>query len=300
MIEITVSRKNSIVVDSPVLFAAGVVGFDGTPYRKILALDKFGALVTTPVTLTPRFPANGPRVVPLTSGLLLHTGLPNPGVRRTVQEYEASWKRSILPIIMHLVATSADDVEQMARVVDGCPEIDGIEIGLHDQVTIREMRAIISAAKNASDLPILARLPLYSSLTLAEPAQDSGIDALVIAAPPRGTERDQQAGRLVGGRLYGPWLKAQTLRIVGRVVQYTEVPIIASGGIHSADDARDFITAGATAVQLDSIVWINPKEAEVIARNLGGSELTRTSGALADEWQPGMSTTQRMRQQAPP
>jgi len=300
MIEITASSKNSVVVNAPVLFAAGAAGYDGQAYRKLLALDKFGALVTNPVTLAPRFPASGVRVVEVPAGVLLHTGLPNPGIRRVIQNHEAAWKRSILPVILHLVATTPAEVEQMAAIADQCDALAGLELGLHDEITQRELRDVLRAAKSSSDLPILVRLPLYNALLLGEIAQDSGADALVVAAPPRGTERAPHAGRLVGGRLYGAWLKAQVLRVLGRVVQYAEVPVIASGGIHTPEDARDFITAGARAVQLDSIVWINPKMAEVIARNLGGTELTRTAGALADEWEPGMGETMKMQRQAPP
>jgi dihydroorotate dehydrogenase (NAD+) catalytic subunit len=300
MIEITAPRKNAIVVETPVLFAAGFAGYDGSPYRKLLALDKFGALVTTPVSLTPRSPANGPRVVPLPAGILMHTGLANAGIERTINKYEANWKRSVLPIIVHLIASSPESVEQCALMLDKTQHVSGIELGLYDQITMRELRDMLKAAQNSTDLPILVRLPLYDALTLGEVAQASGADALVVSSPPRGTERDPKAGRLVGGRLYGPWLKAQTLRAIGRVAQYADVPIIGCGGIHNPDDARDFISAGATAVQLDTIVWINPKMAEVIARNLGGAELTRTAGALADEWEPGIGDTQRMRQRGQP
>ena len=300
MIEITAPRKNAIVVETPVLFAAGFAGFDGSPYRKLLALDKFGALVTTPVSASPRNPANGPRVVPIPGGILMHTGLANAGVQRTINKYEASWRRSVLPIIVHVIATSPEAVEQCALMIDQSSEVAGIELGLNDQITYRELRDILKAAQNSTDLPILARLPLYEALPLGEVAQSTGVDALVVASPPRGTERDPKAGRLVGGRLYGPWLKAQALRAIGRVAQYADVPVIGCGGIHNPDDARDFISAGATAVQLDTIVWTNPKMAEIIARNLGGAELTRTAGALADEWEPGIGETQRMMQRGQP
>lgn len=300
MIEITLSGKRSVVVNTPVLFAAGTVGYDAQPYRKLLTLDKFGALVTNPVTLAPRFPAHGSRVVGMPSGFLLHTGLPNPGIRRVMQTYQASWQRSVLPIIMHIAPSSPDEAEQLAVIAEESPAVVGLELGLHDQITQRELRDMLRAIKHVCDLPVMVRLPLYNALLLGEIAQDSGADALVIAAPPRGTERDPKAGRLVGGRLYGSWLKAQVLRVLGRVVQYAEVPVIGSGGIHTPDDARDFITAGARAIQLDSIVWVNPRMAEVIARNLGGLELTRTAGALADEWEPGMGETMRMQQNMPP
>ena len=78
-------------------------------------------------------------------------------------------------------------------------------------------------------------------------------------------------------------------------VRPTPRAVIACGGIHTPDDARDFLEAGAKAVQLDSVVWIRPDLVEIIARNLGGIEMTRMAGALADEWQPGLSATAALR-----
>jgi dihydroorotate dehydrogenase len=128
-------------------------------------------------------------------------------------------------------------------------------------------------------------------VTLARAAESAGAGGVVVAAPPRGTARDPESGKLVGGRVYGPWLKAQALRAVGQVAGIVSVPVIGCGGVHSPDDARDFIEAGAVAVQVDTATWTQPRLLEIIARNLGGLELTRATGALADEWQPGMGET---------
>lgn len=285
MFEITSPHKNPIVVESPILLGAGAAGFDGAPYRKMMALDKFGALFTSPVTFKPRAPANGPRVVPLDAGLLLHTGLPNPGTRRVIRDYQGGWARSVLPIIVHVAASDPEEVAQSLRALDACREISGIELGLHDLAVEREVQEIMRAAKQNTDLPILVRLPLYNALELSEVAQRNEANALVVAGPPRGTERDQRLGRLVGGRTYGPWLKAQTLRVAGQVVQYASIPVIGNGGVHSVNDARDFLIAGVVAVQLDSVVWIAPKQAEAIADAFAGVEQTRTSKVVSQEWE---------------
>jgi dihydroorotate dehydrogenase len=67
------------------------------------------------------------------------------------------------------------------------------------------------------------------------------------------------------------------------------VPIIGAGGIHSPEDARDYLEAGARAVQVDSVTWVEPRMLEIIARDLGGLTVTRALDALGDEWYPGMS-----------
>jgi imidazole glycerol phosphate synthase subunit HisF len=67
--------------------------------------------------------------------------------------------------------------------------------------------------------------------------------------------------------------------------------VIGAGGVHNPDDARDFIEAGAVAVQVDTVAWVRPEMVDIIARNLGGLELTRPVDALPDEWRPGLGET---------
>ncbi|MBN1202936.1 MAG: hypothetical protein JXJ20_13890 [Anaerolineae bacterium] len=305
MIELTHTGKNPLVIENPVMPAAGIFGYDGSAYHDLIDQAKLGAIVTNPVTWKPRHVARGPRVVPLPSGVLVHTGLPNPGLRRVVKTYAKCWARCPVPVIVHVAATTPDDVARCADVLDRCESVAGIELGLHDQASHRDIQLILQAAADNTQLPLLVRLPLFNAVFLAEAAQDAGAGALVVAAPPRGTTRDPDSGQLVGGRLYGPWLMAQTLRAVGQVAQVARVPVIGSGGIHSPDDARDFLEAGAVAVQIDTLAWTQPHMVEVIARNLGGLELTRAVGALSDEWQPGIGKTtllerDRERSQRPP
>ena len=294
MIELTRSGKTALVIENPVMPASGTFGFDGAGYRDLIDLTKLGAIVTNPVTSKPRQVAHGPRVVPLPSGVLVHTGLPNPGVSRVIKQYGARWAHSLAPVIVHVVATTAADVAHCLTALDRCEGVAGIELGLHDQATPQDIAQILRAAQDSTQLSLLVRVPLYNAVTAARAAQDSGAGGLVVAAPPRGTARDPETGQLVGGRVYGPWLKAQALRAVGQVAQMAGVPVVGSGGIHSADDARDFLEAGAVAVQVDTVIWAQPHALEVIARNLGGLELTRAAGALADEWEPGMGQTMWM------
>lgn len=303
MIELTRSGKTPLVVENPVMPASGTFGFDGAAYRDLIDLTKIGAIVTNPVTWRPRHAAHGPRVVPLPSGVLVHTGLPNPGISRLIKHYGSRWARSLAPVIVHVVATNPAEVAHCAGALERCEGVSGIELGLHDQAVPEEIAQILKAALESTQLPLLVCVPLYSAVESARAAQEAGAGGLVVAAAPRGTARDPETGRLVGGRVYGPWLKPQALRAVGQVARMATVPVIGSGGIHSPDDARDFIEAGASAVQIDTVTWTNPHMLEVIARNLGGLELTRAAGELADEWEPGMGQTMKMAKQsrfAPP
>lgn len=298
MIQLTRTGKNPLVIENPVIAAAGMVGFDGAAFRDLVDWTKVGALVTSPVTWRSRHVAHGPRVVPLPSGVLVHTGLPNPGISRVIRDYAARWSRALAPVIVHVAVTTPADVEHCLVALDRCDGLAGIELGLHDQAAPADIARLLKIAQASTQLPLLVRVPLYNAVECALAAQDAGADGLVVAAPPRGTARDPDSGQLVGGRVYGPWLSAQALRAVGQVMQVAQIPITGAGGIHTAAEARSFIEAGAVAVQIDTLIWRHPHALEVIARNLGGLELTRAAGALADEWEPGMGQTMWMQRHA--
>jgi dihydroorotate dehydrogenase (NAD+) catalytic subunit len=291
-VEITRPGKNSLILETPVMPAAGTVGF-GDVYRDLIQFEKLGALVTNPVTYSPWLPATGTRVVPLDAGMLLHTGLPNPGLSKVLGKYRAAWSALPLPVILHLVASSVEHVRKSASRLDAENAVDAIELGLSDDISWREAETFVKAAVGATEKPVLVRLSLQDAYEIAQAVADAGAGALVVAAPPRGTARDPHSGRLVSGRVYGPLVKPMVLRVVGQLVSRVDVPIIGAGGIHSPQDARDFIDAGARAVQVDTLTWVQPKMLEVIARDLGGWVVTRASGAMADEWHPGMGDTER-------
>lgn len=291
-IEIARPGKTSLLVNTPVLPAAGTVGF-GDRYRSLIDFDKLGAIVTNPATIEPWRPATGTRVISLDAGVLIHTGLPNPGLTKVISRNRRAWASLPIPVILHLVATTVSQIRRAVELIDDVDEIAAVELGLRDD--IHEADAVNLVAEAARlEKPLLARLPFYEAYQLALPIADAGADALVLTAPPRGTARDRHTGRLVSGRLYGPLIKPMILRLVGRLRRQllAELPIIASGGVHSPQDARDYIEAGAVAVQVDTATWAQPKMLERVARDLGGWIATRQRDALPDEWHPDMSHTE--------
>ena len=111
-IPLTRPGKNSLIVETPVMPAAGVFGF-GEQYRDLVDLDKLGAIVTNPVTYAPWSPATGTRVVPLDAGVLVHTGLPNPGLSKVLTQHRATWEeaRAIVP------SEEAGEIERHAAAI---------------------------------------------------------------------------------------------------------------------------------------------------------------------------------------
>lgn len=291
-IEIARPGKYSLIVSTPVMPAAGTVGF-GDRYKALLDFEKLGAIVTNPATVEPWRPASGARVIPLDAGVLVHTGLPNPGLAKVIRQNRRAWANLPIPVILHLVGTSARQMKRAIALIDEADEIAAVELGLRDDIAQADAVALVTEAARM-EKPLLARLPFYDCFDLAMPIAEAGADALVLTAPPRGVARDPHTGRLVSGRVYGPLIKPMILRLVGRLRRQipAELPIIASGGVHSPQDARDYIDAGAIAVQVDTATWAQPKMLERVARDLGGWIATRQKDALADEWHPDMTHTE--------
>ncbi|MDX2162983.1 MAG: HisA/HisF-related TIM barrel protein [bacterium] len=290
-INITNSSKGALTLENPVMPAAGIFGY-GDEYRDIVQIDKLGAVVTNPVTLSPWSPAAGTRVVPLRGGVLVHTGLPNPGLNKVINAHRGLWSRSPVPVIVHLVVASADEARRCAERMEAEDCIAGVELGIADDIDGEEAARQVAAFVETSEKPLIVRVPFASPLDLAWSLVDAGAGGVVVSAPPRGTARDS-AGRLVAGRIYGMLVKPLVLRLVGQMARRLNAPVIGAGGIHNPQDARDYLEAGAVAVQVDSVTWTQPKMLELIARDLGGLVITQPTGALDDEWFPGMGETER-------
>jgi len=187
------------------------------------------------------------------------------------------------------------------RVADDVACIAAIELGLQDDLPWDQAEELVEAATQNTEKPVIVRLPLYDAFAIAEACAGAGAGALVVAAPPRGVARDPRSGRLVKGRVYSPTVKPMSLRVVGALCnRIQDVPIIGAGGIHTPQDARDYLEAGAVAVQIDSVVWIKPQMIERIARDLSGNLVTRASDALPDEWHPDMGDTIAGQRRTPP
>lgn len=292
MIQITKTGKHSLIVNSPVMAASGTMGMINT-YSNLINTEKLGAYITNPITYEPWSPATGTRVVPLDAGVLVHTGLPNAGLRRTIKEFHHAWGASPAPVIVHLVATTEAHIRKGMQLLDQVESVAAIELGLDDDITWQDAETFVRAATTEAEKPVLVRLPAYDAYEIAGACADAGADALVVAAPPRGTARDPRSGKLVSGRVYGPLVKPMILRIVGVLARrIQDVPIIGAGGIHTTQDARDYLDAGAKAVQVDSVTWVQPSMLERIARDLGGSLVTRATDAFPDEWNPDMGDTE--------
>ena len=151
--------------------AAGTVGF-GDRYRALLDYEKLGALVTNPTTIDPWRPATGTRIISLDAGVLVHTGLPNPGLAKVISQYRRTWASLPIPVIVHLVGTSLSQMKQAVSLIDDADEIAAVEFGLGDDIDESDAVDLVTEASRM-EKPLLARLPFYECQQLALPDRRS-------------------------------------------------------------------------------------------------------------------------------
>ena len=270
-VDLAPSHKVGLTLANPVMPAAGCFGF-GTGYARLVEVEALGALVVGPLTARPRRGAEPPRTLPIPGGVLLHTGLANPGLAAALRRYARAWARSPVPVVVHVAGVGPEEAASCCERLARLEAIAGVELGLPDTVTLDDAAAIIRAARAATGQPLIVRLPLAQADALGEAAVAAGADALTVAAPPRGSVWHAPHGRFVSGRLYGPFVLPLALSALRHVAQRVSVPLIGCGGIHSARDAQAFLRAGATAIQVDSALWRDPACLARIARSLSPAD----------------------------
>jgi dihydroorotate dehydrogenase (NAD+) catalytic subunit len=255
-IELAPNHKRGLTLVNPLMLASASV-----------TEARVGAIVTLPLTLHARGGGAPPRVLEIPGGCLLRTGAANPGLEKTLRDSRRAWSRagSSTPIIFALAAQGARDWPAMAARLERVEGVGGIELQLNPALDAAEA---IRAARAATELPLLAKLDLDNAVVIAADCVAAGANTLVIGRAPRGMAMVE--GKAWYGRLFGPASKPITLRVMAEVAALKlDAPLVACGGIHSADDVLDFLAAGACAVEIDSAAWIDPSLVKRIAEELG-------------------------------
>ena len=253
--------KRDLYFSKPLMNAAGSLGFF-PDFRSLGDFGSLGAFVTNPFSLRPRLPTSQPAVIEYPGGFLLHTGLPNPGLRAGLKKYSAKWSRADLPVIVHLMADRPEETQNMVRMLEDIENVMAVELGfaplLADDIILLTLEMCLG------ELPLIFSLPVEQVLSLGPRLVQVGADAVSIGAPrgalsltpsPSPTER----GELITGRLYGPSLFPQALDTVRNAAKLG-IPIIGAGGVWTKENADAMLSVGALAVQVDAALW-NPANA---------------------------------------
>jgi dihydroorotate dehydrogenase (NAD+) catalytic subunit len=223
--------------------------------RAAVNWDEFGAFVTNPISLRPRQPAATPDLLPYPGGVLLHNGLPNPGLSAVLKKYARRWAEASLPVILHLMADRPEETARMVRSLEGLENIAAIELGFAPQLAGDILLLAVQMCRG--ELPLIVNLPFEQVLTLGPQLVQLGAVALSLAAP-RGALPVAAAGaegpQTLTGRLYGPALFPQSLALV-RDAARLGLPVIGGAGVYRKADALAMLESGALAVQMDAVLW---------------------------------------------
>ncbi len=240
--------KQDLIFRKPFMNAAGTLGF-APDYHAPVPWEDFGAFVTNPISLRARLPAREPAMIEYPGGLLLHTGLPNPGMNGVLKRHLSSWKDSSLPVIVHLMADRPEETKQMVTSLEGHDNILAVELGfaplLADDIFLVTLEMCVA------ELPLIFCLPHEQVLTMGPRLVEKGAAAISLAAP-RGAL--PQGDQLITGRLTGPSLFPRAMDLVNSAVRLG-LPVIGSGGVYSKENAEAMLSLGAQAVQFDSVLW---------------------------------------------
>lgn len=261
-----------VTMKNPVTTGSGTFG-SGEEFSEFVDLSKLGAVTTKGVANVP-WPGNPtPRVAEVYGGMLNAIGLQNPGIDVFVERDVPYLKKAGATIIVNVCGKSEKDyVEVVERLSDepvdlleinvSCPNVKegGIAFGQDPKALYEITKAVKAKAKQ----PIIMKLsPNVTDITeMAKAAVDAGSDALSLINTLTGIKIDIERRDFVlankTGGMSGPAIKPVAVRMVYQVANAVDVPIIGMGGIATAEDALEFIMAGATAVSVGTANFINP------------------------------------------
>ena len=261
-----------ITFPNPITTASGTFG-SGLEYSEFVDLKKLGAVTTKGVANVPWSGNPTPRIVETHGGMLNAIGLQNPGIDTLIARDLPYLYEHGAHIIVNVCGRSKEDyVEVVERLADedvdmleiniSCPNVKagGIAFGQDPKALYDITKAVKAKAKQ----PIIMKLsPNVTDITeMAKAAVDAGSDALSLINTLTGMQIDVERQKFVlankTGGLSGPAIKPVAVRMVYQVANAVKVPIIGMGGISTAEDALEFIMAGATAVSVGTANFINP------------------------------------------
>ena len=271
-IDLAVDAARGLRLKNPVLTASGTFG-QGVEYAELIDVSRLGAIVNKGTTVLAR-PGNAQyRIAETPSGILNSIGLENPGAEGVAKKYAKAWAQLGVPVIVNVAGYSVDDyvtvVSEFAGIASvvayelniSCPNVKGgmlfgFDPDLAGQVT--------AAVKQETDKPVIVKLTPNAPdvVAVARAIEQAGADGITAINAVLGMRIDTKKRRPIlgtaSGGLSGPAIRPIAVHITYQVAQAVSIPIIGAGGVTSAEDALEFLMAGASAVQVGTATFADP------------------------------------------
>ena len=283
-----------IRLKNPVLTASGTFGY-GEEYAEFVDLNQLGGVIVKGVSLKPIHGNPPPRIWETPAGMLNAIGLENPGVEVFINDKLPYLRKFDTAVIVNIFGYSLEDYVGVAGRLDGVPGVAGLEVniscpnvkagGIVFGTNLKAAFELLSAVRKATKLPVIAKLsPNVTDITeFAKAARDAGCDGLSLINTLLGMAIDVRCRRprlanWTGG-LSGPAIRPVAVRMVWQTAKAVSLPILGMGGIVTAEDALEFILAGASAVAVGTANFVNPR---ATADVIGGLECFLAEQGVAD------------------
>lgn len=269
---------------SPVIAASGTFGY-GVEFEDIISLDRIGGFVTKGLSREPMAGNPAPRIIETAAGMINAIGLQNMGVRPFIAEKLPKLQRiTSTVVIANVFGFTVDDCLEVIQALNDAPGIAMYELnascpntshgGMVFGTDPRLLWDLVARCKGMSRRPLMVKLsPNVTDIgMMAHVAADAGADAVSLVNTFLSLVIDVETRRPrianVTGGLSGPAIKPIAVRMVYEVSKAVKIPIVGMGGILRAEDAVEFMLAGATAVQVGTASYADPRAVENIANGL--------------------------------
>jgi dihydroorotate dehydrogenase (NAD+) catalytic subunit len=281
--EVAIDLAPGLRLRNPVMAGPSAFGY-GVEHARVVDVEQLGAVVTRAITLRPLRLSAGPRLLETPAGLLWADGWANVGLDVCLRDFAPIWRRWRTPVIATVAGFSVDEYGRVAEALANAPGVAAL------QLDVRPLRGqpgaaveAVAAARARSELPLVVDMPgdAVDVVAMAAAFVGAGADALCLVNALPGMVIDVRArrprlGDAIGG-LSGPAIRPVAVRMLYEVARALPgVSLIGAGGITSAEDALQYIMAGARAVEIGSASLIDPRTpVEVVA---GLEEFLRREG----------------------
>lgn len=258
---------------NPVILASGTVGY-GEEYGRLFDLDRLGAITVKGLSLKPRAGNPAPRLCETPSGLLNAIGLHNVGLKAFLADKLPFLRSKHIKVFVNVFGETTEEYVEIIEVLSQTDGVHALELniscpntkkgGLSFGSDLAATIALVGAVRKATSLPLFIKLsPNVADLVpFAKACEEQGADGLSLINTIRGMAIDVDTRRpklttVVGG-LSGPAIRPIAVRMVWEVTRAVRLPVIGMGGIATADDAVEFLLAGASAVAIGSANFADP------------------------------------------